>query len=372
MIRSLHLCTIILLFGVFSLSFAKSEELIKGKESAVFLIETTRNTEAGSGTGFACVYRDQEFVATNLHVIDAANTIKINNISGNAIAITEKIIVSENADICLIAIKGKFSDYGITPLQFMEKVAEETQVNDEIVCLGNTLGNGVITTTKGVIKAYGNPRLEISAPVVKGNSGGPILHIKTGKVISLVTEAVVNKLSFDELDVAASKSENSEIEDISYFGHRVDAVSKWAGTSIAEYQKQSTIIAGAVSGLVAATFFMVDKPGWENDTRLTTAWKDYSKFLDQAAARTKVSVKLTEYMNDFGVIVRRDVKVKSMSVAQADYDAAYARFKRAIDWKIKSDQEALLKSKPLGYLQTENKKFAVDFSDKVIQLFGSL
>jgi hypothetical protein len=329
-------------------------------------------TASGSGTGFACEFRNQQYIATNLHVIEGADVITVKPLSGDPVQLSGKLIVAEDADVCLLGIKGSLSDLGITPLTFMENVVAQSKVADEVVCLGNSLGNGVITTTKGAIKAYGQPRIEIDCPVVPGNSGGPIIHTDSGKVIGLVTEAIINKLSFGELGKAASKSKQSQVRDISYFGHRVDTIKKWTGSTVAEYSKSSLAIGKASNGLMSAAYFIADKSGWESDSRLSEALSDFEKFLDQAAAKTHKTVEITDYVNEYGVVVRSDVRERSKSVSQADYEAARNRFKRAVEWKIQSDQKTLDTVKPIGYRQNEARKLAVDFGGEVLNLSKKL
>jgi len=345
-----------------------SEDVNNAMGQSVVIITTS----GGSGTGFACEYRNQSYIATNLHVIERADSITAKPLSGDSVPLSGKLIVAEDADVCLIGIKGSFTDIGIIPLKFMDNVISQSKVSDEVVCLGNSLGNGVITATKGAIKAYGQPRIEIDCPVVTGNSGGPIIHTTSGKVVGLVTEAVVNKLTFDELGKAASKSKQSQVSDISYFGHRVDSIKKWTGTTLTEYSKSSLAILNSSNGLVSAAYFIADKSGWESDRRISEAWNNYNKFMDQSEAKSHRTVETTNYVNEFGVIVRSDVRIRSMNVSQADYDKALIIFKRAVEWKIQSDQKMLEAVKPIGYRQNETKKLAVDFGGKVLILSKKL
>lgn len=345
-----------------------SDDATKEQSMAVFLIQGSSQEGTSSGTGFACRFKEREFVATNLHVLEGASSISVMPQSGNIVKLSGKVIVAEDADICLLGITGEFSDIGVTPLEFVDDVFKESKTGDRIFCLGNSLGNGVITATNGTIKAYGQPRLEIDSPVVRGNSGGPIVHEKTGKVVGLVTEAIINKSKFDELGIAASKSIDSPVQDISYFGHRVDTVRKWTATTMKEYMSTSQVIAVADKGLVCATLFLVDRDGWQEDRRLADAWRDYSKFIDQAKEKTTKRVEVTKYVNDFGVVVRTDAKVKGNGVSQHDYEKAYQTFRRSVEWKIIADQETLKRVKPLGYRQIDTCKLLMNFSTQVLTL----
>jgi len=340
------------------------------QSAAVFLISSPEST----GTGFACLYRGKEFVATNLHVLDGASAITVKSQLGGIVPLSGKMIAGGDADICLLGVQSSFKEMGIKPLEFFESSFKQTKVGDAVVCLGNGLGNGVITETKGRINAYGTPRLEIDCPVVHGNSGGPVIHLDSGKVVGLVTEAENNKLTFDALGVAASKSVDSQVKEISYFAHRIDSVTKWNGTSIADYLKIGQLVTSARTGISRATLFLAAKSGWEEDKRLSEAWKAYEKFMDASAAKTHSTIRVTDTVsvNSYSVTVRRDVRVRSMGVSQADYDNAYEKLKRSVEWKILADQESLKKANVIGYRQVEAQKMVLDFSAQVLALSKEL
>jgi hypothetical protein len=360
-----------------SVIFGKEETDLNSKVSkseslAVFIINIVTSSGESSGTGFACIYKGKEFVATNLHVIDNAKKIELKSQNGVKIPMQNRIIACEDADIALIPIEGTFAALQIKPFEFMEKVFEQSKAGDEITCLGNSLGNGVISATVGTIKAFGEPQIEIDCPVVHGNSGGPIIHNATGKVVGLVTEAIVNKMSFDELGLTASKSEKSSVSEISYFGHRIDTSKKWSAATLSDFLKNSETITSANQGLTCAALFVCEKAGWEDDRRISDAWNTYSKFLKQADARDTKRLETTELVNIYGVVVRRDTKIKGLSVAQADYDKARTTFVRAVEWKILADKEALEKVTAIGYLQTQTRKYSMEFSVVLIKLAKEL
>ena len=352
-----------------SLAIEEGQELAtKDQIMAVLIINGKSAEMEANGTGFACTYKNREFVATNLHVIGGASVITVRPQSGGNIPLSGAMIVAEDADICLLGIKGNFSDIGITPLEFMEDVFKGAKAGDEIVCLGNSLGNGVISTTTGTIKAFGQPRLEIESPVVQGNSGGPIIHRPTGKVVGLVTEAEVNEEKTNPLVLAAKRSKDSTLREISYFGHRVDAVQKWKGSSVADYEKAGREIDGVEIGLNRTLMFFADEDGWEKDRRLADAWRIYSAFIEKAAAKTTRWVEVTNYVNEYGFVVRSDSRVRGNSVNQADFDKARETFCRSVEWKIHAEQEILKKAKPIGFRQAEKVRDLKDFSNLVLDL----
>ena len=73
----------------------------------------------------------------------------------------------------------------------------------------------------------GPERIEISNPIFHGNSGGPIFHTKSGKVLAVVTMGQKVKPT-DDLDKASLANANSAIAGgMRYFGLRLDTVPKW-------------------------------------------------------------------------------------------------------------------------------------------------
>jgi len=325
----------------------------KNVRAAVFLA----SNDSGSGTAFACKFRDREFVATNLHVASGTTKLVVKTQQGNIIPLGDKIILAADADICLISIRKPFSELGISPLEFTSKLFEETEVGDSIYCLGNSLGNGVVIQADGKIKAFGNPRLETTTPFVGGNSGGPLVHSKSQKVVALVTETFDNRglEANTSRDEKAIKSEKSELDEISYFGHRIDTVKKWSGTSYTSFLKNEKALSQLDQSINCMIKFLLDHQGWRRDRKLVRIWEDYRKFIDTAEERTHKSVKVTNYVNEYGAVVRSDVRVRSKSISQADYDKAYKSFINGLEWKIKGDEVGLEKMKSLGYIQIERR-----------------
>lgn len=328
---------------------------------AVFLA----SNEAGKGTAFACVYRDKEFVATNLHVASGTSLLVIKTQSGDVIPLGKTIILAEDADICLISTAKPFSTYGITPLHFVSDVYKETQVGDLVYCLGNSLGNGVIIQADGEIKAFGNPSLETTAPFVGGNSGGPLIHAESGKVVGLVTGTVENKNaeSHTTRDEQAIRSSASELKEISYIAHRIDTVKKWSGSTFDQFLKNEKALETHENSLTCMVGFLsdaTDETDWRNDRELAEIWSTYSKFIDAANKRTytRAELRLTGYY-----ILRRE----GISVAQSEYDKAYNHFVRGIENKIQDDVDGLKGLKSLGYIQTERRVYLENFSVKVKQ-----
>jgi hypothetical protein len=68
------------------------------------------------------------------------------------------------------------------------------------------------------------------------------------------------------------------------------------------------------------------------------------------------------------VVVRRDSKIKGNQVSEADFLKARETFKRAVEWKIKADQDILKLVKPIGFRQLEARILSLEFSTKVLSM----
>lgn len=143
-----------------------------------------------SGTGFAI---NNRCIATNYHVIEGANIIKVKGVQGNFNTEYRAKVVSVDKinDLSIIEIEDKkFKGFGFIPYKIK---ADASNVGEEIFVLGYpltaTMGDEIKLTT-GVISAKtgfkGNAALyQISAPIQPGNSGGPLFD-SHGDLIGIV------------------------------------------------------------------------------------------------------------------------------------------------------------------------------------------
>lgn len=360
------------------LTISASTGISFAEEAKLIVPESIRNavlfakSNMGNGSAFACIYRGKEFIATNLHVANPG--IKFQTSEGKVIPLGTQLIYANDADVCLYAINGQFSAFGIEPLEFLDNVQDNTKRGDSVFCIGNSLGNGVLLQSDGEIKAYGSPRLETTTKFVGGNSGGPLVHHETGKVIGIITETLENKDGGAEGErlADAQSDERTQIEGVSYFAHRVDTIQEWKGTKISIYNNTQDLIKKHEESMQNSFQFLVGDPEWREDEYLLKIWNTYREFIDEAKEKTSGSVKITEYVNDWGQVVRRDVRVRRKSVSKADYDSAWERFLRGLEWKIREDERFVEKLQPLGYFQVNEKKRLQEYVTTVRSLMTEL
>lgn len=336
---------------------------------AVMLLVGSSGNSQSSASGFACKFKNREFIATNLHLIENLSAIKVTSLSGNPIELSDQMIVSEDADICLYAIKGSFADLGIVPFEFMDDVLKGSKSGDEVICLGRSPGDEGVTTTEGKLRTRGQSSVETDAPVVKGNIGGPIVHRESNKVIGLVTQSILDDAKSDSVANAVEVAIDSTVGGISCSGHRLDTVKKWKSLTFAEYKKSSLAIATARGNMDNIYKFLTDKPGWRDDRSLATAWDNYEKFLEGSDGKkpketdgnttNETDVKTTKEIpalgeaDEFASFKASISRMKAKGVSQGDYDKARLSIIKAVDWKIQAAQDVIKNSTPIGPRQIE-------------------
>ena len=140
---------------------------------AVFIIKAEETT----GSGFLLQDRGQVFLYTNQHVIQGYEPEKLQAVSasGRKLRLGELQIIPDQ-DIARIRVD---APGGL-------KVAESVSLDEPIRAIGNSGGAGVLTVNKGKVNGLGSGLIEVSADIIPGNSGGPILN-EDGEVVGIAT-----------------------------------------------------------------------------------------------------------------------------------------------------------------------------------------
>lgn len=175
--------------------FRKSIIIVEGRES--------------NGTGFFCkLLNGKNVIVTNAHNIWKNKNIKFKCNDGGIIKV-RGCYFEPNRDIAFITL----ADPEKYPSLEIDKESGTTPVNTPVCVLGNSLGAGVTTEIYGALTAVGPDKIESSARFVSGNSGSPIISLKSGKVLGVATYATIENV--DSLV-------NASFSGIRRFGYRID------------------------------------------------------------------------------------------------------------------------------------------------------
>jgi hypothetical protein len=181
----------------------------------------------GAGSGFVARLGGVNYLFTNAHVAAGVRGAAFKTLDGTQVPVgAASIAVGHDIFRLLVAAGSK-------PMEVMDHVEENASIDDDVVVLGNAEGAGVINTIKGKIVGIGPNLVEVDAPFVPGNSGSPIIHLKTGKVIGVATYLIIKK--YDPATRQAIREPR-----VRRFGYRLDSVKTWQPVNAAAFFAQAT------------------------------------------------------------------------------------------------------------------------------------
>jgi hypothetical protein len=169
--------------------------------------------DRGRGSASVVNFHGNPLILTNAHVLSGNNRITFRSLNNRTL---EPGTFGVARDVDLAVFTQSDLDDG---LEILEDADQHAAVGDEVLVLGNSQGKAVATELHGKIVGIGPQLIEVDAKFVSGNSGSPIIHLKTGKVIALATFA-----AWQEPDPLA---EDSPFKEVRRFGVRIDTVSNW-------------------------------------------------------------------------------------------------------------------------------------------------
>ena len=190
------------------------------QQKAADLVKTYHNDlvfvtgREGAGSGFIATLGKTNLLFTNAHVAAAITNAGFKTLDDTVVQAGAASVAVGRDIFCM------GQPAGGAPFEIMQDVESNAGIGDDVVVLGNAEGEGVINTIMGKIVGIGADRIEVDAPFVPGNSGSPIIHLKSGKVIGVATYLVINNYN----EVTNEKNAKPVIR---RFGYRIDNVKQW-------------------------------------------------------------------------------------------------------------------------------------------------
>jgi hypothetical protein len=180
------------------------------EQQAMKSIVTVQGTK-GSGSAFLVNVKGRKLLVTNIHVV-FDNDPKFLSVANERIEVSEPQFASDR-DLAFYELK----EPERFPALELEGDITRLQQEEQVVVFGNSLGAGVNTRLRGKVMGVGPTTLEISAKIVPGNSGSPILDLSSGKVLGVSTYgSQIRRVDFS--------IKGTRFEEVRRFGTRVDTV----------------------------------------------------------------------------------------------------------------------------------------------------
>ena len=151
------------------------------RENDYFLIVKSKD---GRGSAFLVRLWDQPVIVTNAHVFLSMEDPEIVDVNGRRYE-PKEVLASKTRDLVIISYVGAEQEQ--RELLTVVGDAGALPINTKVIAYGNSLGDDVIVTQKGKLLGIGPDKIEVDAPFVPGNSGGPIVLDDGGVVIGVST-----------------------------------------------------------------------------------------------------------------------------------------------------------------------------------------
>ena len=159
-----------------------------------------QSTGAAAGSGF--ILTEDGYILTNQHVIDKAKSITVAMYDGKSYPAT-LVGYDVSNDIAVLKIDAK----GLTPVTLGD--SDNLEVGDEVVAIGNPLGELTFSLTKGNVSALNRAvtlsssvtmnLIQTDAAINSGNSGGALFNMY-GEVIG-ITNAKYSSSGYGEASI---------------------------------------------------------------------------------------------------------------------------------------------------------------------------
>ncbi|MBQ6065262.1 MAG: trypsin-like peptidase domain-containing protein [Clostridia bacterium] len=160
-----------------------------------------RTSGAAAGSGF--IISEDGYIVTNYHVVEDSTSIKVTTYDGASYDAT-LVGYDESNDVAVLKIDAK----GLTPVTMGS--SEDLNVGDEVVAIGNPLGELTFSLTKGNVSAKdrtvtlsGNVTMKLiqtDAAINSGNSGGALFNMY-GEVVGITNAKYSSSSSSSEASI---------------------------------------------------------------------------------------------------------------------------------------------------------------------------
>ena len=187
------------------------------------VIQIEGQTEHSTITGSGFLFYNKGDIITNAHVINRTDTIYVRTADAQ-IYPAAVVGISEDVDIALLRVP----QLGEQRLDIADEAL--TEIGDEVIALGsphgfqNTVTLGIISGMERQFSIDGydySNVYQISAQITQGNSGGPLIDRKTGKIIGINSAGTEDGLIgfsipihdvIDQLEQWSNETQNDQLD----------------------------------------------------------------------------------------------------------------------------------------------------------------
>ena len=200
---------------------ANASELFKTYHDS-FAFASGTDTRGG---GFVTTMNGGNFLFTSAHVAAAMHGPRFCTVDGTAFNTgVASVAVAEDVLCMNVPAGGK-------PLEILEQLDTNAAVGDAVVLFERGLGPGEVNTITGKIVGIDPGLVEVDAPFTSSDSGSPIIHLKSGKVIGVADCNVPDNYN-------ATPGANPGQPVVRRFASRLDSIKAWQPVNWLAFEAQ--------------------------------------------------------------------------------------------------------------------------------------
>lgn len=185
----------------------------------------------GRGSGFIAEDEGKIYLFTNQHNFMGARKLRYRSMNGTLLQ-PKSFEYSRTHDL----VRMRLDEAAITDLSVLKFSKAMPRIDEEILIYGNSAGGGVATELEGEIVGVGPADIEVTAKMVPGNSGSPIINHQ-GEVLGVATYATFSR-NFKKGSVSDQAFKGSRFNKTRRYGVRIPE-GGWVSGSLSAYLRQS-------------------------------------------------------------------------------------------------------------------------------------
>lgn len=185
----------------------------------------------GRGSGFIAENDGKIYLFTNQHNFKGARKLRYRSMNGTLLQ-PKTFEYSRTHDL----VRMELDEATIPDLSALKFSKETPRIDEEILIYGNSAGSGVATELEGKIIGVGPADIEVTAKMVPGNSGSPIINHQ-GEVLGVATYATFAR-NFKKGSALDQAFKGTRFNKTRRYGVRIPE-GGWVSGSLSSYLWQS-------------------------------------------------------------------------------------------------------------------------------------
>ena len=283
----------------------------------------------GSGSAFLLEDTNGVWLVSNVHVFSGSTNLTIINIEGKTIAVPTQVEVAKDRDMIRFLTKEPVGLWLSRSCEFEEPVC----------AYGDSGGAGVLTKLEGKAVAIGPDRIEISAEIIPGNSGGPVVNVD-GEVVGVSSYLLRHQNLPDWI------ADGTRFADTRRMALRLNDV-EWIPVGFADFYRQATVLKEIENALHAAITITVILSGDISNTiviptdhRGFQLWlKKHNRYAGNKSKRSALNniKRLAKMVEDFETnsAANYEITIPFLKDKLSDMQEAYGATRRQLELLMK-------------------------------------